>query len=114
MKKFVSVILSIILVITSFATNAFSEEEKTYSSMGDVELLGDIEDVVFASLENDLQSDNYIVENVVAIYIYLRSIWMNWHSILYQISSLDIHWKKLKNNSKAQSLFSRLEMITEL
>ena len=69
MKKFVSVILSIILVITSFANNAFSEEEKTYSSMGDVELLGDIEDVVFASLENDLQSDNYIVENVVAIYI---------------------------------------------
>jgi len=77
MKKFLSLILILSLFVCSIGT-AYAESaqlpagsipEAGFSGMGDPNLLRYTEDAVYESLVTSLDSDDYFVENVSAIYI---------------------------------------------
>lgn len=65
---------------------ASMETEKKYANLSDPELLQTIEDSVFAELEYSLYSDDYVVENVAAVYIsqeYLDELAFNTQSNVF-------------------------------
>lgn len=45
------------------------EDDVHFDSLSDTKLLTYMEDSIYADLENELQSDDYIIENVNAVYI---------------------------------------------
>lgn len=72
MKKLVSVYLCLILLFLTIFSNVIAEEsdnKQDYSSFGDSILLQQIEDEVYAEIENTLKSDDYEINSVHAIYI---------------------------------------------
>lgn len=97
MKKLIAIILCIIIPFTQpcfcFASGEaesaeidFSTENVQFSDFNDPDFLQYAEDLVYASLENDLHSDDYIIEDVAAIYIsqeYLEEVEFNTKSNLY-------------------------------
>ena len=79
MKKWISLLLSLVLVInvvfmrTGHAENTMTDHEKnvypSFQSIEDPALRTYLEDTLYESLVNELDSDEYFVENVSAIYI---------------------------------------------
>ena len=72
MKK----LLSVILVLTTFVVfclpaNGFAEDENVpkFRGMSDPALLQFVEDQVYSELASSLDSEDYIIENVQAVYI---------------------------------------------
>lgn len=92
MKKLISLLLvfSLLISCTSYATEdvlpAGSFPETGFSGMNDPNLLRYTEDIVYESLVSSLNSDEYFVENVSAIYIsqdYLDELAYNSQANIY-------------------------------
>ena len=110
MKRIIAVILSIVMLLTGCGqvqpqsttpNNDVVETETTepstepvvwediepqYASLDDVELLAHVEDLVYRDTVASLNSEEYIVENVSAVYIskeYLEEVAFNSQSNIY-------------------------------
>lgn len=103
MKRLIALLLSIIMVLTGCgqvqpqstapSDNTSTTEpvvwkdvEPQYNSLEDVELLAHIEDLVYRDTVGSLNSDEYFVENVSAVYIskeYLDEVAFNSQSNIY-------------------------------
>lgn len=55
--------------LTANVDNTFFDEEIKFTGMGDEKLLSYIEDSVYTQLKNDLNSTDYFIEDVSAVYI---------------------------------------------
>lgn len=105
MKKILSLVLCLMLVITSFNGCAESSVETTiepnwdqeikFTGMSDEKLLPYIEDTVYNQLVTDLDSEDYFIEDITAVYIsqeYLAELAYNSQENVffgYSLSALD-------------------------
>lgn len=70
MKRFLSLLLTAaMLVVFGGWKTVRAEEVPTFTGMSDTDLPGYIEDTLYTSLVSELDSDEYFVENVEAVYI---------------------------------------------
>ncbi len=70
MKRLISFVLTIVLCITmSVPAVSSAEQEKKFFSLNDPKLLQNTEDQIYAELSYLFDSEDYIIENVKAIYI---------------------------------------------
>lgn len=70
MKRFLSLMLAVVmLVVFGGRETAWAEEVPSFTGMNDASLPGYIEDTLYTSLVSTLDSDEYFVENVQAVYI---------------------------------------------
>ncbi len=70
MKRFLSLVLAVVmLVVFGGRETAWAEEVPSFTGMNDASLPEYIEDTLYASLVSTLDSDEYFVENVQAVYI---------------------------------------------
>lgn len=72
MKKIISAVLVCALIISFLPSCAFADQSETipnFRGLNDPELLRYLEDSVYAELIGDLNSEDYFVENVSAVYI---------------------------------------------
>lgn len=69
MKRLISVLLSIAIIMTFGFPVSFAEEELSFRSMSDPTLLEYLEESVYASAITNLDSEDYVVGEVQAIYI---------------------------------------------
>lgn len=76
-----------------------------FQSLNDPRLLQYVEDTVYTGLVDQYQSENYVIENVNAIYIYLKIIWRRLPIIQKRIYSSDIIWKIWISNSWGRPMF---------
>lgn len=98
MKKMISLIICVLLLFTSCGANTKSGPEQTVENdeviealfdnknLNDEELLSYVEDLVYEETIKDLNSEDYVVEEVRAIYIseeYLEELAYNDQSNLY-------------------------------
>ena len=104
MKRFIAALLSVIMVLTgcSQPQSAVISEESTsdepaegivledfepqYNSLDDEQLLAHIEDLVYRDTVEAINSDEYFVENVSAVYVskeYLEEVAFNSESNIY-------------------------------
>lgn len=82
-----------------------SSKIEEFQSLNDPRLLQYVEDTVYTGLVDQYQSENYVIENVNAIYIYLKIIWKKLPIIQKRIYSSDIIWKIWTNNSWGRPMF---------
>ena len=83
MKRLLSLLLALVLALSAAA---FAEGEPEFSGMNDPSLLQYIEDDLYENLVTSLDSDEYFVENVQAVYIsqeYLDEIAYNSQSNVF-------------------------------
>ncbi len=102
MKKVISIILCLALLLVSFSSTAensgteinWNQDEK-FTGMSDESLLPYIEDTVYSQLVNDMNSDEYFIEDVTAVYVsqeYLTELAYNSSENVffgYSLSGLD-------------------------
>lgn len=70
MKRFLSLMLAVVmLVVFGGRETAWAEEVPSFTGLNDASLPGYIEDTLYTSLVSTLDSDEYFVENVQAVYI---------------------------------------------
>lgn len=70
MKRFLSLMLAVVmLVVFGGRETAWAEEVPSFTGMNDASLPGYIENTLYTSLVSTLDSDEYFVENVQAVYI---------------------------------------------
>ena len=105
MKRILSVILTIVLLALSILDNAESsvaspaeinwKKEIKFTGMSDESLLPYIEDTVYSQLVADLNSDEYFIEDITAVYVsqeYLTELAYNSQENVffgYSLSGLD-------------------------
>ena len=80
MKKYLSVILTITLLFVCIMPEHAVSEEPEYKNLGSPELLQHTEDEIYKELADQFDSEDYIIENVKAIYIseeYLEELAFN-------------------------------------
>lgn len=104
MKRFIAALLSVVMVLTGCSqpqSEVISEEsisaettetitledlEPQYNSLDDEQLLAHIEDLVYRDTVEAINSDEYFVENVSAVYVskeYLEEVAFNSESNIY-------------------------------
>lgn len=66
MKRLISLVLTIVLSVSAVG---IAEQEIKFLTLSDPRLLQDMEDQIYAELSNQFDSEDYIIENVKAIYI---------------------------------------------
>ena len=105
MKRLLSLLLALVLALSAAA---FAEGKPEFSGMNDPSLLQYIEDDLYENLVTSLDSDEYFVENVQAVYIsqeYLDEVAYK-PIILRRTSSLDSRSPSWRHSSPANATCS--------
>lgn len=93
MKRIVELFLVITITITSvFPVSVFAEDEDTFRGLNDPKLLQYVEDTVYSELVSEFASEDYILENVNAVYIskeYLEELAYNTQANIFFGYTLD-------------------------
>lgn len=99
MKKILSVLLILSLLLCSVNISIAEETTRAFTSLSDPSLLQCVEDTIYAGLVDQFESEDYIIENVRAIYIsqeYLEELAFNSKSNIffgYTLEELDAQFQ---------------------
>lgn len=99
MKKILSVLLILSLLLCSMNVSIAEETTRAFASLSDPSLLQCVEDTIYAGLVDQFDSEDYIIENVRAIYIsqeYLEELAFNSKSNIffgYTLEELDAQFQ---------------------
>lgn len=99
MKKILSVLLTLSLLLCSSNISIAAENVREFTSLSDPSLLQCVEDSIYAGLVDQFDSEDYLIENVKAIYIsqeYLDELAFNSKSNIffgYTLEELDAQFQ---------------------
>lgn len=88
----------------------WQDDVPQYTSLNDTELLAHVEDLIYRDTVSALNSADYLVSDVSAVYV-SKSIWKNWIITPSPIFTLATHWMSSMHSFKGNAMFSPLAIM---